>query len=251
MNMILRRASLGTAALAIASFCPLAAAADGEGWDWIVAPYGWAASIGTDLRSDVPPVGGISTDRNFDDIIDDIDGAFEVHAEGQGDHFGVLTDFTYLGLASGTDRPRFHTESDLDSRLFELAGVWSPGADRYHGIEVLAGLRYIDVDLTVEFDPTNPIFATSSFKSGESYADFMLGARYTWKLSERWGMTLRGDGSFGDTDGTWNTSAVVNYKMTHGAWYFGYRYLSVEVGDSDHHVDITMNGPLVGYGFHF
>ena len=38
--------------------------------------------------------------------------------------------------------------------------------------------------------------------------DFMLGARYTWSLSERWGLTLRGDGSFGDTEGTWNTSAV-------------------------------------------
>lgn len=251
MNATLPRAMLGITALSVSALFATAKAADGEDWDWMVAPYGWAASIGTDLRTGKPPLGGNSTETDFDSIIDKIDGAFQVHGEGQGDHFGMLTDFTYLGLADDKDHPRFRTETDLDSRLFELAGVWSPGPDRYHGIEVLAGLRYIDVDLTVVFDPANPIFATSSFKSGQSYADFMLGARYHWKLSDRWKLTLRGDGSFGDTDGTWNASAVVNYKMTHGAWLFGYRYLSVEVGDSDHHVDITMNGPMVGYGFTF
>ena len=141
----------------------------------------------------------------------------------------MFTDFTFLGLADSNDRPRFHTESDLDARLFELAGVWSPGEGRYRGWEVFAGLRYIDVDLTVQFDPANPLFNTTTFDSSDSYNDFMVGARYTWALSDRWGLTLRGDGSFGDTEGTWNASAVANYRTAHGAWFFGYRYLNVEL----------------------
>lgn len=248
---MLKHSALGVAMLCLVAFSPLTHAADGEGWDWMVAPYGWAASIGTDLQVRQPPAGGVSTDTDFDDIVDKIDGAFQIHAEGQGDHFGMFTDFTYLGLADERDRPRFHTESDLDTRLFELAAVWSPGEDRYRGLEVFAGLRYIDVDLTIQADPENPLFNTTTIDGGETFIDFMIGARYTWALSERWGLTVRGDGSFGDTEGTWNTSGVLSYRMKHGAWLFGYRYLSVELETGDSNTDITMSGPMIGYGFRF
>lgn len=249
-GMVLRSAVLA-AALCITGFSPVVEAAEGEGWEWMVAPYGWAASIGTDLETHQPPSGGVSTDNDFDDIVDKIDGAFQMHVEGQGDHFGMFADFTYLGLADDHDRPRFHSESDLDTRLFELAAVWSPDDERYRGLDVFAGLRYIDVDLTVEFDPENPLFDNTTIDGGDTFNDFMLGARYTWSLSERWGLTLRGDGSFGDTDGTWNASAVAQYRMKHGAWLFGYRYLSVELKTGEARTDITMNGPMVGYGFIF
>jgi hypothetical protein len=251
MNKILRRSALAAAISFLAVSTPVAHAAEDEGWDWMVAPYGWAASIGTDLRSGQPPVGGTSTDIDFDDIIDKIDGAFQIHVEGQGDHFGVFADFTYLGLADERDHPRFRTESDLDTRLFEIAAVWSPGDQRHRGVELFAGLRYIDVDVTVQLDPENPLFETTSLDGGETFNDFMVGVRYTWDLSDRWGVTMRGDGSFGDTDGTWNASVVADYKMKHGAWLFGYRYLSVELKTRGNRFDITMNGPMVGYGFMF
>ncbi len=226
-------------------------AADGEDWEWVVAPYLWAVSFDTDLERTQPPAGGISSDSEFEDVLDKLDGVFQVHLEGQQDEWGLFTDFTYLGLSDSADHPRFHTESDLDARLFELAGVWSPGAGRYQGLDVFAGLRYIDVDLAVQFDPVNPLFNTTAFDGSESINDFMIGARYTWPLSDRWGVTVRGDTSFGDTEGTWNTSAVVNYRMTHGAWLFGYRYLSVELESADSKTDLTLSGPMVGYGFTF
>jgi hypothetical protein len=251
MNITLRHAALGLAVLCLTGLPASVQAAEGEGWEWMVAPYGWAASIGTDLQTNQPPSGGVSNDTDFDDIVDKIDGAFQIHIEGQGDHWGMFTDFTFLGLADHHDRPRFHTESDLDARLFELAAVWSPDDERYQGLDLFAGLRYIDVDLTVQFDPENPLFDTTRFDGGETFNDFMLGARYTWALSDRWGVTLRGDGSFGDTEGTWNASVVGSYRMKHGAWLFGYRYLSVEVETGDTSTDITMNGPMIGYGFIF
>lgn len=251
MNITLRHTILGSAVLCLAGLSASAQAAEGEGWQWMVAPYGWAASIGTDLETNQPPSGGVSNDTDFDDIVDKIDGAFQIHIEGQGDHWGMFTDFTFLGLADSNDRPRFHTESDLDTRLFELAAVWSPDDERYQGLDVFAGLRYIDVDLTVQLDPENPLFDTTTFDGGETFNDFMIGARYTWALSDRWGVTLRGDGSFGDTEGTWNTSVVGSYRMKRGAWLFGYRYLSVEVETGDSNTEITMNGPMVGYGFIF
>ena len=119
----LRHASLGIV-LSLAVLAPTAKAADDQGWQWMVAPYGWAASVGTDLERYKPPAGAVSNDSNFDDVIDKLDGAFQIHIEGQNEKWGMFTDFTYLGLADGHNRPRFSTESDLDTRVFELAAVW-------------------------------------------------------------------------------------------------------------------------------
>lgn len=251
MNITRRHAALASATLCLAVTAFSAHATPGDGWDWMVAPYGWAASIGADMDTARPPSADLSTDTSFDDVIDKVDGAFQIHIEGQGDQFGVFTDFTYLGLASGKDHPRFRTESDLDTRLFELAAVWSPGEARFRGLDLFAGLRYIDADLTVQIQPLNPLFAPATVDAARTYSDLMLGARYTWDLSDRWSLSLRGDGSFGDTEGTWNASAVAQYRMKRGAWLFGYRYLSVTLASQENDVDITMHGPMVGYGFRF
>ena len=245
------RPSIALMALAFACFSPTANAEGDDGWDWVVAPYLWAVNIGTDLQTTPPPSTGASTESDFGDVIDNLDGAFQIHAEGQGDRFGVFTDFSYLGLGHEGERAAFRTESDLDTRLFELAAVWNPADGRYRGFDVFAGLRYVDVDLTVQLDPVDPAFSTATVDAGDTYSDFMIGARYTWALSDRWGVTLRGDGSFGGTEGSWNTSAVANYRMKRGAWFFGYRYLTVELESANSQTEITLDGVQVGYGFIF
>ena len=245
----LLRPALVVAVASASLAAPAAQAA--EDWEWMVAPYIWGVSIDTDLQRTVPPEGGIENDTGFDDVLDTFDGAFLLHAEGSNGQFGVFTDFVYLGLADDHDYPRFHTESDLDARLFELAGVWTPGGDRRQGIDVFAGLRYIDVDLGVQFDPENPAFNSSGLEAGDSFSDFMIGARYRWALSDRWSLALRGDSSFGQTEGTWNASAIASYRMDNGAWLLGYRYLSVEIDNGPSNADLTVMGPIVGYGFIF
>lgn len=238
------------AALLLLALAPLAQAQE-QPWNWMVAPYGWVAGIGTDVAVPAPPPGGNPSDLQFNDVIDLLDGAFQVHAEGQGDQFGMLADFTYLGLADEKEFDRFDSQSDLDTRLFEAAAVWSPGEERFKGFDVFAGLRYIDVDLTVRLDPVNPSFPNTSLDGSRSYADFMLGARYTFDISERFGVTLRGDGSAGDTEGSWNASVMGNYKMKHGAFLFGYRYFSVELGNDTKDIELMVQGPVLGYAWQF
>lgn len=241
------------AAACLAALAPTAhAAEDDGGWDWVVAPYVWATTVSTDLQTTVPPIVGGSVETDFGGIIDKLDGAFLIHAEGQGDDFGVLADFIYLGLANEKARPVFTTDSDLDTTVFELAGVWSPGEERYKGIEVLAGMRSIDVELNVNIDPTdNPQLPSANVNVDANFTDFMVGARYIWDVSERWNMSVRGDMSFGDTEGTWNVNAMAQYKMKRGAWAFGYRYMDVALEPGDKKIDLVMNGPVIGYAFHF
>lgn len=246
MNRFTRPLTVGMAAL---GFMGASASSQAADWEWKVAPYLWAASVGTDLESDRFP--SASNNASFSDIIDKIDGAFQMHVEGQGERFGMFGDYTFLGLGDHKNFDRFTTRSQLDSQLLELAAVWNPSDGLYNGVDVFAGLRYIDVDLDVRFEPADPLLPTVERNLDDSYADFMVGARYTWSLSDRWALTVRGDGSFGQTDGTWNASAVAQYRVKYGSWAFGYRYLSVEVETGTTSTDITMSGPAVGFAFTF
>jgi hypothetical protein len=244
-----KRRRLAALLLAAAPFTASAAPADGT-WDWAVAPYVWAASVGTDYRSPTPPTSA-SNDLNFDDVLEKLDGVFEVRAEGQGDAFGVLADFTYFGLADEDDRRFLRTESDLDLRLMEAAAVWSPGPERFVGLETFAGARVIDVDITMQFIPFDPVFERRSREISETFYDVLIGARYTWAPSDKWRVTLRGDGSWGDTDGTWNASLMAQYRTARGAWAFGYRYFDVDLEEAGDTLSVSLDGPVIGYVFHF
>lgn len=238
--------------LAVAAMggCLGASAAESGDWQWMVEPYAWAASIGTDMRTYQPPTDA-NTDSSFSDIVDKLDGVFMGRVEGRNERFGVFADFIYLGLADSQQRRVMHTSTDLDTRLFDAAFSVRVGGERDTGLDVYGGIRYIDVDLTTRFVPDNPAFAPRTLDAGRSYTDFLLGARYTWPLSDRWTLTLRGDGSTGDTDGTWSASAMGGYRTGNGAWLFGYRYLEAEFGNANSDVTLDLGGPVVGYGFRF
>ena len=231
------------------SFAPSAQAA-GD-WDWVVAPYLWFPSISTDLETKVPPDGGVNNENDFGDVIDKLEGVFEVHIEGQGEQFGVMADFTFLGLGDEKEFARFDSETDLDARLFDAAVVWSPGPGSYVGWEMVAGLRYVDIDATFRLDPVNPAFGNTTIDGGDSFSDFLVGARYSWNVSPRWGITLRGDSSFGDTEGTWSAAATASYRTDSGLWLFGYRHMTGEFDTRNSNTEITLSGPVVGYGFTF
>ena len=231
---------------------PMVHAQSGGPWDWSVAPYIWGASFNTDVTLARPPVAASGFSK-FEDIVDKLDGAFLIHGEGQGDDWGAFADYIWLGLSDDDQRQLLRTETDIDLSLFELAGVWAPNPERGRGFEAFAGLRRVDVDMTLQLIPNNQGIVRASLDFDDSYDDLMVGARYIFPLSDRWTLSLRGDGSWGDTDGTWNASAVATYQMSNGAWAFGWRHLNVELQrrDEGSALDVALDGPLVGYNFQF
>ena len=70
MNTCAKPLAVGMAALA---FMGASASSQAAEWEWKVAPYLWAASVGTDLQTDRFP--SVSNNNSFSDIIDQIDGA--------------------------------------------------------------------------------------------------------------------------------------------------------------------------------
>ena len=145
----------------------------------------------------------------------------------------------------------FGTKSTLDAGLFELAGVWSPGPVRHEGFEVIGGLRYLWAKVDFKLIPNNPALPSGKITVDKSYADFMLGARYIAKLTDRWDVTFRGDGSWGSTDGTYGAQVNFTYATDSGAWLLGYRYLKTSFSENVSSLDVKLYGPQFGYAFKF
>lgn len=245
----LRRSLPAALGLALAGVAvPAAQAAEGDPVTWMLAPYIWAPTITADLETPRGEVGGGGTDF-FPDIVDKIEGAFLGHLEAQGDQFGFFADVLWLKLGAGEEYALGDTDADLSTWLVDAAFVWSPGQERYSGFELYGGLRYIDLELDASFTPTNPAFARREIGPSESYADFLAGVRYIAHFNEDWSLSIKGDGSWGQTDGTWSTAATVGWSPGSGIWGLGWRYMSGDLGSDDEQLDLTLNGPVFGYAF--
>jgi hypothetical protein len=219
----------------------------GEGWSWAVTPYLWASSISTNLKKDGAPEFG--TETEFEDLLSKLDMAFQIHVEGQGDRFGAFADVTYIALSDSKDRTIYSSDTSLDTSFVEVAGVWNVDPARFEGLDLFAGVRHIQAGTDVELDPVDPLQSTVNLKFDQSFTDFMVGARYNATLSERWGMTLRADGGWGDTDTDYSVSALLRYKMHKGSMIVGYRYMELGVAGDSQDLGLTLSGPVFGFAF--
>jgi hypothetical protein len=242
---------LKVAALGILTGAPVTAVlADDSGLTWVIEPYLWAPSISTRLNVDVPPIQQNNT-TSFPDLISKVGFAGQLHFEVQGDNFGALADGMYISLNDSRNQPRFSSRSKVSTGVYELAGVWSPGENRFEGFEAFAGVRSFDASFDFTFTPTNPIIPQARIDLDKTWTDFLVGARYTLRFTPRWAMTFRLDGGFGDTDTNFNTSILGSYRTGNGAWLFGYRYMDTKFAVSGRDLDLKMYGPQIAYAFVF
>lgn len=241
-----------------ASMLATAGTANANDVDWIIAPYLWVPTVQADVNNIPPDGGGTSGDANS--ILDSLVWGFMVHTQAQGENWGILNEITYADLETekiktldiGDGSLGYTVNGDNQDWLIDFAVVWAPGDTKFVGFEPYAGFRYLDAEFDVEIIPNNVNFPTYSTSLSEGFTDFLIGAKYTVPLNEKWSLNFRGDYSFGDTDGSWLLAANAIYATKSGAWAFGYRYMGVELpvaGDTS--VDLSLYGFQAGYAFKF
>jgi hypothetical protein len=227
-----------------------AIASDDGSWTWVVEPYLWASSIRTNLKVDVPPIENSNT-SDFHDLISKISFAAELHVEAQTDQFGLFGDLMYISADDSHNRPDFSSKSSVSASVTELAGVWSPDDTRFSGFEGFAGIRSFGTTFKFDLTPADPALARARIHINENWTDVMIGVRYTATLSDRWALTFRGDGGFGDTDSNYNASAMARYRTGNGAWLVGYRYMDTKFDTRGRKLNLEMYGPVIAYAFVF
>jgi hypothetical protein len=230
------------AALLGAVSLPSAAQASGDPWNWRFNSYIWASDVTVDF-------GDRQSNVSFSDIMDKRDASLLFHVEGQGDNWGMLADIIYLDLGDSRDLNNARVKADIKTSIIDLAAVYSPGDTRFLGLEGFAGIRYMSSDFSADVTPNTPTQPVRRLGLDRNLTDFLIGARYTVPLSDKWSISFRGDTSFGDSEGSWSAAINARRQLGRGSLLIGYRYLDLELKPDVDTLNIQMSGPQVAYAF--
>ena len=225
---------------------PVAAQDTGKDWQFKLAPlYMWAVFLD---GSQTVKGQEAQLDVNFGDIWDNLGGVFTVHFEGvYRQQWGIFTDYSYVDIdIDGTLGPGVNVEVDYQMTYFELGGYYRFQKD-VHDFDILAGIRYTDMDATINLGPS------PNLEGKQDWTDPIVGVRWTWHFADRWELWLRGDiGGFGvGSDFTWNAIGMLQFQpWKHVSLFGGYRALYQDYEDGSgadlFKYDVTTHGPVLG-----
>ena len=233
----------------VALFAPNANAQSSDRTQWSITPYVWASDTSLDFSLDGSPVGG--ADLSFNDILDTLDAAFQVHVESGKGNWSGFVDFTFLSMSDSEDLPIVRIDTDSEQIVLDAAAAYWPGGVG-SPLNLFGGVRYSGFDDTFGLSVGGtPVGET---RSKQDYIDALLGIRYRFDLSDRWGFLTSGDASFGDSEGTWQVQGLFAYtvgKQQQNRILFGYRYKQAEFKDGNLTTEYTYSGPMAGFNFRF
>ncbi len=236
----------------------LFAAGDGlageKSWSLEVTPYLWLVGLDADVSARNREV---DVDADFEDVFDRTDAAGSLLVVGEFNRFVLWGQFDYLAMSSdeadAEDRrlpDRITVDSDWT--ILEMAfgyrfdGFWAGST-----IDVMAGMRYAEIDTELEFD------RLGTFDSSKEIIDPMLVIRPCFPLfpSRIEGLYFNptlGIGGGGDSDLIYELQPQIEYMITnHLLARVGYRRLYYDIDEGDSSFDGSMQGLIIGLGGKF
>lgn len=249
----LMRQIVTIAACALASSSTMA-----DEWTFIVEPYVLAASIAGDAG--IGRINGADVDVDFSTILENLDMAAMLHFEAHSNNgWGLAIDYGFMNLSDDIFGARGGV---IDARLrqgtFEGLLIRESGNPSI-GLEYFAGFRWWDNEVDVIIDPAT-LPGDARRKVDASWVDFIVGARWTRDINDRWQMQLRGDvGGFGvESDFTSSLSLSALYRFSNRyALDLQYKGLWVDYekgsrGQSGYFsYDTLTHGPVIGLKISF
>jgi hypothetical protein len=193
-------------------------------------------------------IGNAADSATVDTNLDNLEAGLMANYRLKKGHWAFNFDYVYLNVTPTSDNPP--ADVDLKQSIAEI----SAGYEVSPGLELLAGVRYVDIDMkaTIKITPPPPAITGT-----DDWIDPIVGLDYRAALSDKWRFFGRADvGGFGvGSDLTYQLAAYIGY-MPSKSWnlYAGYRHLDFDYksdNDKKFFYDMTLSGPLVGFGYHF
>jgi hypothetical protein len=217
---------------------------------WSITPYFWASDTSLDLTVEDTDING-GVEIPFSDLLDVLDTAFQIHIEAGKGKVSGFADITFLETSDTIERPLVEIATNSKQTFIDAALAYWPGGVGSQ-FNFYGGLRYTAFDdrydIMLGADPL------VTRRSSQDYYDALLGVRYRFELSTRWGLLTRADLSLGDTEGTWLVQGLFAYtvgKRQQNRILFGYQYKAAEFKDGGLTSDYTFDGPIAGFNFRF
>jgi len=207
--------------------------------------YLWGAGMSGNMGN---AAGSAPLDISFEDLMDNLEAGLMANYRFKKDEWAFNFDYIYLNVSPSADAPP--VDVDLKQSIVELSG----GYEINKGLELLAGIRYIDISMqsTLKITPTPP-----TVNGDDDWVEPIVGLDYRKAISSKWSFYGRADvGGFGvGSDFSYQLAGYFGY-MASDSWnlYAGYRHLDFDYKSDNakkFFYDITISGPLIGFGYYF
>ena len=238
-------------------------------WRFTITPYIWLPSISGSMKLEPPPgFGSGKVDTGPDSYLEDLKFAGMLDLQVQKGRWSLLADIIYVdfsgnqtahfpGVLPGGGGLTVGADWDLQGLVFEFAGAYSVFRNEYLNFDLLAGVRYAEIEGKVSLHIIGPLpaFVSSrTFSKTESFVDPIVGFKGKFELGKKWYLPYYFDiGGFGvDSDVTLQAFAGIGYRFCD--WFsavLGYRYLYYDFGDSKLVKDLNLYGGTLGFSFTF
>ena len=231
------------AAIALQGAAPAALAADSG---FTVTPYLWAVGIDGDIQAHGEDT---NVSMDFQDVVDNLDMAGSVLLEGNVGNWVSYAMVDYLSLDTGDVQTRFRdrdADLELDSTLATVATGYRVHMSERSTIDVQLGIRYARMDTRVSIEGVGQRNADNTIYDG------ILALRPRLALSKYWSFSPTLSVGAGDSDLTWELSPQFVYDCACGFDVrVGYRNLNYDFEKGSDSLDLTIKGPVIGFGFSF
>ena len=190
-------------------------------------------------------------DRNT--ILKSLHGGFLGAWSAEKGDWGMLVDVIYMDLNEAFHLPGGLVPGEIGFTQL-ITGLY--GQYRLaNSLQLMAGVLYTDVSLKLPPDSPPQL---RYLKTGDSWADPVVGLRYAVPISRRWSFDGFGQiGGFGvNANLFWQLAGSFNYRMTeHSSFTAGYRYMDFDYesgsGLDRFKFDAVEHGPALGFRFNF
>ena len=216
-------------------------------WEVLFAPYLWGSSLkGSAGLGALPPV---DVEASFSEILDNLNGALALHTEFHRGKWAIVIDPMWISLEADADLDGpAEVTMEAEILLLEAWGSYkiTPNWELY------GGARFQDHDIKV--DVGLPSFPGFDVKADDDWLDWFIGARFNYRVAERWSVSGRGDVKIaGDSDSSYHATLFVNRKIGRTMLLnLGYRYLDTDYDNELTYVwDMRQQGPVIGYTWSF
>jgi len=258
------------------AFCASAAllpvgtlASEQESWEFGASIYGWFPDV-SGQTSFSPPGGGGDFEVGIESILENLEFTLMGTFDARKGNYGFLVDMIYMGVGNSKSGVRefaigglipgtasADVQLDLDSWIWTLAGYYRTLDQPGTTFDLLAGLRYTDVEQKVNWNITGTIAGlplgdyTGTAEAGLENWDVVVGARgnFTFGANNTWFVPYYLDVGTGDSDLTWQGIAGLGYKFRWGETVAAWRHLSYDLPSDSAIADIEFSGPAIGVIF--
>jgi hypothetical protein len=215
-------------------------------WEFNVTPYLWMTGMSGDISilDQTTPV-----DASFSDVLKNLEIAAMVHAEAKKGKWSIMLDYVYANIENTGNVQGLLNErkvtGTIKQNIFELGFAYKFVEVNSFTLEALAGGRYFDIKLNLDFENIE------SINKGFDFLDPYVGVRFAnqcHKFSLKGRIDIGGFGAGSEVSYKYNI--FTEYKFSElFQLQLGYQSLTPKYENNNFEYNVTSAGFVLGFNF--